>query len=99
MEMTLVVVSLSLAFILGIYLSIHFFFYRLKVSKPWCWLGAIVGGLMVGTVMAFIDFWIVYPPTSMLTVVVGVALMLIITMILIGYPKFWQSNNDLTLTK
>jgi len=99
MELTLVVVSLCLAFIFGIYLSFHFFFNRLKISKPWRWLAAIVGGLVVGTLMAFIDFWIVWPPTSILTLVVGVALMIFITIILIGYPKFWQFKDELTLTK
>ncbi|MFZ3102205.1 MAG: hypothetical protein WA131_07450 [Desulfitobacteriaceae bacterium] len=92
MEMTLILVNLGLAFIFGIYLSFHFFFYRLKIGKPWRWLGGIVGGLIVGTLMAIIDFWIIWPPASILSVVVGFALMLLIVKILIGYPKLWQSD-------
>jgi len=90
MVITLILVNLGLAFIFGIYLSFHFCFYRLKIGNPWRWLGGIIGGLIVGTVMAIIDFWIIWPPVGMWTIVVGFALILVITKILTGYPKLWR---------
>ena len=92
MGMTLVLVSLGLAFLFGIFLSCYFFFYRLKIGRLLRWLGGIVGGLVVGTLMAIIDFWIIWPPVSIVSVVVGVALMLLIVKMLTGYPKLWQSD-------
>ena len=87
MEMTLILVNLGLAFIFGIYLSFHFFFYRLKIAKPWCWLVGFIGALIVGTLMAIIVFLIIWPPASVLVTVVGIALMLLIVKTLIGYPR------------
>jgi prepilin signal peptidase PulO-like enzyme (type II secretory pathway) len=99
MAMTLVVVSLGVAFLFGIYLSFNFFFHRMKTSNPWRWLASIVGGLIVGTLMAIIDFWIIWPPSSILTVIVGVTLMFLIAKTLLGYPKLLQANNELSLNK
>lgn len=92
MIMMLILVNLGLAFIFGIYLSFNFFFNRFKIGNPWRWLGGIVGGLFVGTLMVNIDFWIIWPPTNVLTLVVGFALMLLIAKTLIGYPEYGKRN-------
>ncbi|MFZ3102597.1 MAG: hypothetical protein WA131_10390 [Desulfitobacteriaceae bacterium] len=93
MEMMLVLVNLGLSFLFGIYLSFYFFFNRIVISSPLRWLGGIVGGLIIGSLMAIIDFWIIWPPASILSVIAGLGLMILIVKILIGFPKLGQSNN------
>lgn len=87
MGISIILINLSLAFLFGVYLSFHFFFCRLKLARLWRWVGGIVGSLLIGTIMAMIDFWIIWPPANPLATIVGFALVLIIFKLFTGYPS------------
>lgn len=99
MGLTVVLVNLGLAFLCGIGLSFHFVFNGLKMGNPWRWLVGLFGGLIVGTLVAAIDFWIIWPPANLLATVVGFAMMLLIILILLAYPRPWQPRKEIVTSE
>lgn len=92
--MMAVLLSVSLAGLSGFALSIYFFIYRSNMRNPWRWPAGIFCGLVIGGLMALIDFMMIWPPATILSTTVGIALMLLITFALIGWPKPWQSHKS-----
>ncbi len=85
--MMIVLANVGLAFVFGFALAIYFFFYRLNLSRLWRWSGGIVGGLILGAVMAMIDFWIIWPPVNTLLFLGGFAFMILIALLMVGNPN------------
>lgn len=75
--MTVISLYMALAGIIGFLLSIYFFFYRLKLSSFWRWLGGIVGGLIGGTFMALVVLLILWPPMNDFVTLGGLGLIVV----------------------
>ena len=92
--MLIVLANVSLAFIFGFGLAIYLFFSRLNVGKAVRWAGGITVGCILGAVMAVIDFWIIWPPASVLFTIIGFALMVLIAALIIFTPSKRQAKNN-----
>ena len=92
--MMAVLLSVSLAGLSGFALSIYFFIYRSQMRNPWRWFAGIISGLIIGGLMALIDFMMIWPPATIVSTTVGIGLMLLITFILVGFPNSWQSRKS-----
>lgn len=84
--MFIYMLCIAVAYLWGFLLSIYFFIYRLNLSNPWRWPVGIIGGLILGFLMALIEFFIIWPPVTQFSALAGSGLILLITLLAIGYP-------------
>jgi len=88
--LTFLLGNVVVAGLLGFCLSIYCFMFRLHLANPWRWLAGIGGGLIIGTLLAVIDFLIIWPPTNIFVSIFGFACIAATAMALIGYPRVRQ---------
>lgn len=81
--MMIVLLNVGFAGLFGFFLSIYYFMYRLNLSNLWRWLGGIVGSLIIGSIMALLDFLMIWPPNDIYTTIIGFTLIILITALLV----------------
>ena len=72
--MFLLAVVMGIAAILGYCLAVYFFFYRVRFTAAWRWLGAAVGGLILAVLLAMTAFMVLWPPVNAATTIGGLLL-------------------------
>ncbi|MDA8234676.1 MAG: hypothetical protein M0Z31_07770 [Clostridia bacterium] len=75
--------TMGLAALFGFFLAYHFFFYRVKLAKPWRWLGAIVGGTVAGGFLAAGTLVLLWPPLNIMMVIGAQVMVVIVTALLL----------------
>lgn len=92
-------ISILLTGLWGIFITLYWTMQRFK--SPWRWPVGILCGILVGLLMAFIDFMILWPPVKTIGSLIGIALLLLISVITIfdcklpKLPKFPSRNKIL----
>ena len=85
--MAVIFLLVALAGVIGFLLSIYLFFFRLRLASLWRWVGGIVGGLLLGGLMAVTALLIFWPPVVDFVTAGGVGLMVITIVVLLDVPK------------
>lgn len=85
--MAVILLLMAIAGIVGFLLAVYLFFYRIKPKLVWRWLGGIIGGTILGTFMALLVLFMLWPPTEDFMIAGGLALIAILIIAILDYPK------------
>lgn len=76
----LIITTVGLAGLFGFCLVGYTFLYRLNIAKPLKWVGAVIGGLALGAVLAAITLMIIWPPVNGFFTVAGLAIIVALSL-------------------
>ena len=77
--MLLMAFVMGIAGLLGFSLAIYFFFYRVRLTTPWRWLGGMVGGLILAVLLAMTAYMVLWPPVNAVITFAGALIAVLVT--------------------
>lgn len=87
MGLTVILISVCLAGVWGFIVPLLVFGTRLDLKTPWRWVMGIVCGLLVGMLLAFVEFMIIWPPVNPIINIAGIAILAVLSGLLLIDPQ------------
>ncbi|WP_425801052.1 hypothetical protein ACHOLT_12350 [Desulfitobacterium sp. Sab5] len=87
MGLTIILISVCLAGIWGFIVPVLVFGTRLNLKTPWRWVIGAICGLLVGMLLAFVEFMIIWPPMNPIVNIIGIVILAVISGLLLIEPQ------------